>query len=238
MPEPAGTAGGRKPGGGVSRAGGGGRRRGRKNKVRATPFPTRLYHHHSHSLPGRPRDQNRDTPARTPSPASGERPQARAAQYRQLRREGLKPKVKTEKKIIKAEKKAFSHNTSNQRCEQRTLQRQKGKCNSQHTKTRFPLESENLQAEPELANRYFHRLDKKPLASAENVRDLKPKADLFPDKEIDKEINYAGAKFSDPPSPRVLPKPPSHWMDRKAQYADQCKELMTYQLKALLKVQL
>ncbi|XP_072264728.1 proline-rich nuclear receptor coactivator 1 [Pyxicephalus adspersus] len=220
MSEP---GGGRRPGGGVCRARSSGRRKGGKNKVRATPFPTRLHHQQKRSAEN----------AASGGPAEPQR----AAQYRQLRREGLMTKVKPEKKSVKSEKNSTTtHGPTSHRCEQWNIHKQKNKCNVQHTKTNSPRKMERLQTDSELGNSAVQKTDKKPLTSAENVQNIKLKKEICTNN--DKEINYAGAKFSDPPSPSVLPKPPSHWMDMTIQHSDQCKELMTYHLKTLLKVQL
>ncbi|KAM3931978.1 proline-rich nuclear receptor coactivator 1 [Leptodactylus fuscus] len=230
MAEPEG-GGGRRRGTSVSRARSCGRRKRRKNKVRSTPFPTRLHHHSQ--LQSRAGENG----SRSPSPGPGEAQPARAAQYRQFRREVLRTRAKTDKKIVKSEKNNTSHSPAALRCEQRSLHKPQNKCKIQSIKSTSPKKTERLHTDSELTHRSVLKAEKKPFADAENVQNIKMKKGYVRD-EIEKEINYAGAKFSDPPSPSVLPKPPSHWMGINGQQPDQCKELMTYHLKALLKVQL
>ncbi|KAM4712665.1 proline-rich nuclear receptor coactivator 1-like [Anableps anableps] len=78
---------------------------------------------------------------------------------------------------------------------------------------------------------------KKPLNTSNNVKILTaPSAEAEYLKDCEK--IYAGAKFSEPPSPSVLPKPPSHWVgENQPQENNQSREQMTVHLKSLLKVQ-
>ncbi|XP_041720975.1 proline-rich nuclear receptor coactivator 1 [Coregonus clupeaformis] len=86
----------------------------------------------------------------------------------------------------------------------------------------------------------LRREEKNPFNSVDNVKivNVSP-AELVPEDELkDGEKIYAGAKFSEPPSPSVLPKPPSHWVGETApQHSDHSREQITFHLKSLLKVQ-
>lgn len=83
------------------------------------------------------------------------------------------------------------------------------------------------------------REQKKPLHASNNLKILNvPPAEAASEYLKDGEKVYAGAKFSEPPSPSVLPKPPSHWVgENEPQQSNQSREQMTVHLKSLLKVQ-
>lgn len=85
----------------------------------------------------------------------------------------------------------------------------------------------------------LHREQKTPLHASDNAKTADaPPAEAAPEHLKDGEKVYAGAKFSEPPSPSVLPKPPSHWVgEDEPQRSDQSREQMTVHLKSLLKVQ-
>lgn len=83
------------------------------------------------------------------------------------------------------------------------------------------------------------RGQKKPLHAFNNVKIVNTlPAEATPEYLKDGDKVYAGAKFSEPPSPSVLPKPPSHWVgENEPQQSNQSREQMTVHLKSLLKVQ-
>lgn len=86
----------------------------------------------------------------------------------------------------------------------------------------------------------YRRGGKKPLnlTGSVTIVNVSPAEPPTEENLKDGEKTYAGAKFSEPPSPSVLPKPPSHWMGEKAPvHSDNSREQMTVHLKTLLKVQ-
>ncbi|KAM9154482.1 proline-rich nuclear receptor coactivator 1 [Pangshura tecta] len=222
--------------------------RRRKGKIRPSPsglLPSRYQQYQQHraglgrraplGAPGPGDGHTLPVPAVPTAPA--EEPPAsaapRPAPSKPLRKEILKNKVG------KAEKAPAPHCQpvhSFHLGEQPKSNKQKSKCNVPLTKIASMKTNESnfwqLSVSPEI----IEKQEKKPLNNTENFRNMKSKKPGSP-AEVNQKESYAGAKFSDPPSPSVLPKPPSHWVGCTVEYSDQNKELMAVHLKTLLKVQ-